>query len=117
MATKKKAPKAKVVKKPVVRKKKASAVVVPAPSDDKLDIIKQFQVKEGDTGSPEVQVALLTKRIEKLVAHLKSNPSDNHSRRGLLGLVSKRRRLLHYLEGKNKKRYTDINAKLGLGTK
>lgn len=116
-ATKKKAPKAKVAKKPVVRKKKTSPVVVPAPSDEKLDIIKQFQVKDGDTGSPEVQVALLTKRIEKLVGHLKSNPSDNHSRRGLLGLVSKRRRLLHYLEEKNKKRYADISKKLGLGTK
>lgn len=86
----------------------------PIPSEEKLDIIKKFQVKEGDTGSPEVQMALLTKRIEKLVGHLKANPSDNHSRRGLLGLVSKRRRLLHYLEQKDKKRFRDIAQKLGL---
>lgn len=121
-ATKKKTAKAnverkakpKLAKKPVT-KKKAESVVVPAPGVEKFDIIKQFQVKEGDTGSPEVQVALLTKRIEKLVGHLKSNPSDNHSRRGLLGLVSKRRRLLHYLEKKDQKRYKGIAQKLGLG--
>lgn len=120
-ATKKKTAKAKVekkakpklVKKPVGKQKTATAPV-PAPSEEKLDIIKQFQVKEGDTGSPEVQVALLTKRIEKLVGHLKANPSDNHSRRGLLGIVSKRRRLMHYLEEKNQKRYKDISQKLGL---
>ncbi len=120
-ATKKKTTKAKLekkaktklVKKPVT-KKKTEPVVAPVPSEEKLDIIKQFQVKEGDTGSPEVQVALLTKRIEKLVGHLKSNPSDNHSRRGLLGLVSKRRRLLHYLEKKDQKRYKGIAQKLGL---
>jgi small subunit ribosomal protein S15 len=122
MATKKKTAKIKLEKKAkpklakkLVAKKKALSVVVPVPSEEKLDIIKQFQVKEGDTGSPEVQVALLTKRIEKLVGHLKSNPSDNHSRRGLLGLVSKRRRLLHYLEQKDQKRFKGIAQKLGLG--
>ncbi len=85
-----------------------------APSEEKMEVITQFQVKEGDTGSPEVQAALLTKRIEKLVLHLKSNPGDNHSRRGLLGIVSKRRRLLNYLESRDKDRYKDVLKKLGL---
>ncbi|OGG14964.1 30S ribosomal protein S15 [Candidatus Gottesmanbacteria bacterium RIFCSPHIGHO2_01_FULL_46_14] len=89
-------------------------VVAPAPSAEKQVVITQFQVKQGDTGSPEVQVALLTKRIEKLVGHLKGNPSDNHSRRGLLGIVSKRRRLLNYLEKKDDRRYKIIAQKLGL---
>lgn len=95
-------------------KKKEEVVVVPPPSAEKQEVITQFQVKLGDTGSPEVQVALLTKRIEKLILHLKSNPSDNHSRRGLLGIVSKRRRLLNYLEKKDVKRYKIIAQKLGL---
>lgn len=94
--------------------KKEDVIVVPAPSAEKQEVITQFQVKLGDTGSPEVQAALLTKRIEKLVMHLKSNPSDNHSRRGLLGIVSKRRRLLNYLEKKDDRRYKMIAAKLGL---
>lgn len=85
------------------------------PSVAKQEVIAQYQVKEGDTGSPEVQAALLSKRIEKLVLHLKSNPADNHSRRGLLGIVSKRRRLLNYLEKKDEKRYKTITGKLGLG--
>lgn len=97
-----------------VKKAEKEAVVAPAPSAEKQEIIAQFQVKQGDTGSPEVQVALLTKRIEKLVGHLKANPSDNHSRRGLLGIVSKRRRLLNYLEKKEDKRYKTIVQKLGL---
>ncbi len=111
--TKKVAPKktAKKVKAP----KKIAEVVVPAPSEEKRGVIEEFQVKQGDTGSPEVQAALLTKRIEKLVGHLKTNPSDNHSRRGLLGIVSKRRRLLNYLEKKDPKRYKAIAQKLGLG--
>lgn len=85
-----------------------------APSPEKQEIIVQFAVKSGDTGSPEVQIALLTQRIGKLVGHLKSNPHDNHSRRGLLGIVSKRRRLLNYLEKKDAARFTDIKGKLGL---
>jgi small subunit ribosomal protein S15 len=85
-----------------------------APSAEKQEIINKFQVKEGDTGSPEVQAALLTQRIEKLVSHLKTNPSDNHSRRGLLGIVSKRRRLLNYLEKKDAVRYRGVVKKLGL---
>jgi small subunit ribosomal protein S15 len=95
--------------------KKVEEVVAPVPSFEKSKVIEEFRVKEGDTGSPEVQMALLTKRIEKLVGHLKTNPSDNHSRRGLLGIVSKRRRLLNYLEKKDPKRYKAIAAKLGLG--
>lgn len=107
----------KVAPKKVTAVAKAKAVkeaVAPAPSFEKKEVIEKYQVKEGDTGSPEVQVALLTKRIEKLVGHLKTNPSDNHSRRGLLGIVSKRRRLLNYLEKKDPKRYKAIAQKLGL---
>lgn len=102
----------KVPKKSSVKKEKE--IVVPAPSEEKMQVIEEYQVKPGDTGSPEVQVALLTKRIDKLIGHLKGNPSDNHSRRGLLGIVSKRRRLLNYLEKKDKKRYTEIVKKVGL---
>ncbi len=98
-----------------VKVPKKTEEVVPEPSFEKKEVIEQYQVKEGDTGSPEVQVALLTKRIEKLVGHLKTNPSDNHSRRGLLGIVSKRRRLLNYLEKKDPKRAKGIAQKLGLG--
>lgn len=100
-----------------VSAKKAVAAKVeekPQPGEEKQGIIAQFQVKQGDTGSPEVQVALLTQRITKLVGHLKINPSDNHSRRGLLGIVSKRRRLLNYLSEKNKDRYKLVVQKLGL---
>ena len=93
---------------------KAQAEEAAIPSPEKQEIIAQFAVKTGDTGSPEVQVALLTRRVEKLVGHLRSNPHDNHSRRGLLGIVSKRRRLLNYLEKKDKKRFTQIKEKLGL---
>lgn len=107
-------------KKPAKKTKKAKVAAEGAvtsatiPSAEKQEVIVQFQVKQGDTGSPEVQVALLTKRIEKLVGHLKANPSDNHSRRGLLGIVSKRRRLLNYLEKKDIARYKDLAQKLGL---
>lgn len=94
--------------------KKPEVPVIPPPSEEKKQVIEEYQVKPGDTGSPEVQVALLSARIEKLVGHLKANPSDNHSRRGLLGIVSKRRRLLNYLEKKDKKRYTEIVKKVGL---
>jgi len=94
--------------------KKVVEPVVPEPSEEKMQVIEEYQVKPGDTGSPEVQVALLSKRIDKLIGHLKGNPSDNHSRRGLLGIVSKRRRLLNYLEKKDKKRYTEIVKKVGL---
>jgi small subunit ribosomal protein S15 len=80
----------------------------------KKDIIKQFQTVKGDTGSPEVQVALLTKRIEKLTEHLKIHQHDNHSRRGLLSMIAKRRRLINFLEKVDKKRASEIAKKVGL---
>ena len=80
----------------------------------KQQTIKTFTTHAGDTGSPEVQVALLSKRIESLTGHLKDHKKDNHSRRGLLQMVSKRRRLLAYLQGKDEKRYKDLTKKLGL---
>lgn len=80
----------------------------------KQQTIKTFTTHAGDTGSPEVQVALLSKRIESLTDHLKNHKKDNNSRRGLLQMVSKRRRLLAYLQGKDEKRYKDLTKKLGL---
>lgn len=80
----------------------------------KLDVIKKFAQGKGDTGSPEVQVALLTEKITKLAEHLKIHKKDNHSRRGLLSMVSKRRRLLFYLQKKELKRYQDLVKKLDL---
>lgn len=115
-----KAIKATKAKKPAKKTKNGKGAAEPTaasatiPSAEKQEIIREFQVKQGDTGSPEVQVALLTKRIEKLVGHLKANPSDNHSRRGLLGIVSKRRRLLNYLEKKDIARYKSLVRKVGL---
>lgn len=105
----------KKVKKVAAKKAEKKEEEAPTPKPEKQVIIEQFQVKEGDTGSPEVQVALLSKRIEKLISHLKINPSDNHSRRGLLGIVSKRRRLLNYIEKKDASRYSEVTQKLGLG--
>ncbi len=83
-------------------------------TDQKQKIIKEYQTKKGDTGSPEVQIALLTQRINRLVEHLKTNVNDDHSRRGLLGLVGKRRRIINYLEKTDKKRYKEIISKLKL---
>lgn len=80
----------------------------------KQDIIKKFKLHKEDTGSPEVQVALFTEKIEELSKHLQKNRKDNHSRRGLLGMVSKRRRLLTYLKRQDEKRYKAITKKLGL---
>ena len=77
-------------------------------------LIKEHGRVEGDTGSPEVQVAILTERIKNLTEHFKTHAKDNHSRRGLLILVNKRRALLDYLRKKDGQRYTDIIAKLGL---
>ena len=114
-ASKEKSAKPTAVKPSKAKKLSKEEVAGAVPGVEKKEVISQYQVKEGDTGSPEVQVALLTKRIEKLVLHLKSNPADNHSRRGLLGIVSKRRRLLSYLEKKDGKRYKAIAQKLGLG--
>jgi len=80
----------------------------------KANEIKKTQRHEGDTGSPEVQVAVLTRRIEELSAHLDKNRKDKHSRRGLLGLVAQRRAHLKYLEGHNKRQYGVLIKKLGL---
>jgi small subunit ribosomal protein S15 len=81
---------------------------------NKQEIIKMFALKDGDTGSPEVQVALLTQKILNLTEHLKQNPKDNHSRRGLLKVVAKRRRILNYLQNKDEKRYKVLVKKLDL---
>ena len=80
----------------------------------KQDIIKQYQTIEGDTGSPEVQIALLSHRIDKLTDHLKAHAHDNHSRRGLLSMIAKRRRLINFLEKVDKARSTEIVKKVGL---
>lgn len=80
----------------------------------KTEIIQKFQTKEGDTGSPEVQIALLTERINNLNEHLQSNKKDHHSRRGLLKMVGQRRGLLNYLKAKDIERYRAIVEKLGL---
>lgn len=87
---------------------------MPLQKADKDGIIQQFRIHETDTGSPEVQVALLTKRINQLVEHLKLHKHDHHSRRGLLKLVGQRRRHLVYLSQKNKERYKTVVAGLGL---
>ena len=83
-------------------------------TDDKKKIIAKFAQAKGDTGSPEVQVALLSERIKKLADHLKKHSHDDHSRRGLLTLVAKRRRLLNYLSKKAAERYGKIIASLEL---
>jgi len=80
----------------------------------KVDIIKKYKLHKEDTGSPEVQIAIFTEKIDELAKHLKKNKKDNHSRRGLLGMVSKRKRLLSYLKGIDEKRYSGITKKLGL---
>lgn len=80
----------------------------------KSAVIKEYAVKDGDTGSPEVQVAILTERIVNLTEHFKGHKKDNHSRRGLLKMVSQRRRLLDYVKKKSDQRYQDLIEKLGL---
>jgi small subunit ribosomal protein S15 len=80
----------------------------------KLEIINEFKRDEKDTGSPEVQVALLTERIKELTEHLKVHPKDNHSRRGMLKMVGKRRNLLNYLAKKDINRNRELIQKLGL---
>ncbi|MFV0385240.1 30S ribosomal protein S15 [Paracoccus sp. (in: a-proteobacteria)] len=82
--------------------------------EEKNRVIKEFGAKEGDTGSPEVQVAILSSRIATLTEHFKTHKKDNHSRRGLLKLVAQRRKLLDYLKRKDEARYTALIAKLGL---
>lgn len=80
----------------------------------KQDLITEFATKGGDTGSPEVQVALATHKILNLTMHLEQNPKDNHSRRGLLKVISKRRRILNYLNEKDNARYKDLIKKVNL---
>ncbi len=83
-------------------------------SEQKAQIIKDFALFEGDTGSPEVQIALLTASIQELSEHLKTHKKDNHSRKGLLKQVSKRRRLLNFLLSRSEERYRKLIDKLGL---
>lgn len=83
-------------------------------TDKKQDIIKSFQMHENDTGSPEVQIAILTERINYLNEHLKANKKDHHSRRGLLKMVGQRRSLLEYLKKSDFDRYRNIVNRLGL---
>ena len=82
--------------------------------EEKQKIIKKFAIAKGDTGSPEVQIALLTEKIKRLTKHLKLHKKDKHSKKGLLAMVSKRRRLLNYLKEKDKKRYQALIKKLKL---
>ena len=83
-------------------------------AERKVALVKEFATKPGDTGSPEVQVAILSERIANLTEHFKSHAKDNHSRRGLLKLVSQRRRLLDYLNGVDSGRYRTLIERLGL---
>ncbi len=83
-------------------------------AEKKNEIIKQFARSEGDTGSPEVQIAVLTERIRELTEHMKKNPKDFHSNRGLLKMVGKRRSMLAYLRDMDIERYRELIAKLGL---
>jgi small subunit ribosomal protein S15 len=80
----------------------------------KADIIKEYQTEDGDTGSPEVQVALLTHNINGLQEHFRDHKKDHHSRRGLIRMVNQRRKLLDYLKSKDVARYSDLIKRLGL---
>lgn len=82
--------------------------------EEKAQIVSEYKRAEGDTGSPEVQIALLTTNINKLQGHFKDNGKDHHSRRGLIRMVNQRRKLLDYLKGKDTSRYSDLIARLGL---
>jgi small subunit ribosomal protein S15 len=83
-------------------------------AERKQSLIKEYAQKEGDTGSPEVQVAVLSERIKNLTEHLQSHEKDYHSRRGLLVMVGQRRRLLDFLKRKSETRYQDVVQRLGL---
>lgn len=87
---------------------------MPLNPTQKQQIIQDFQTTKSDTGSPEVQIALLSHRIERLADHLKQHAHDNHSRRGLLSMIAKRRRLINFLEKVDKERATGILKKIGL---
>jgi small subunit ribosomal protein S15 len=83
-------------------------------AERKQALVKEYALKSGDTGSPEVQVAILTERIVNLTEHFKTHAKDNHSRRGLLKLVSQRRSLLDYVKGKDEARYRSLIERLGI---
>lgn len=83
-------------------------------TERKQELITEFAILKGDTGSPEVQVAILTERINNLTEHFKAHGKDNHSRRGLLKMVSQRRSLLDYVKGKNHERYKSLIQRLGI---
>ena len=83
-------------------------------AEEKNRLVKEFATKEGDTGSPEVQIAILTSRITTLTEHFKTHAKDNHSRRGLLKLVAQRRKLLDYVRGKDEVRYQSLLERLGI---
>lgn len=83
-------------------------------AEEKQRLMKEYATHEGDTGSPEVQVAILTSRIATLTEHFKTHKKDNHSRRGLLMMVAQRRKLLDYLKGKDEGRYQTLIKRLGL---
>lgn len=87
---------------------------MPLSPTQKQDIIKEYQTVQGDTGSPEVQIALLTRRVDRLIEHLKAHAHDTHSRRGLLSMIAKRRRLLNFLTKVDKIRATSMAKKIGL---
>ncbi len=87
---------------------------MPLTIEKKKSLIEQFRTHDGDTGSPEVQIALLTERVNGLTEHFKSHTKDHHSRRGLLMLIGKRRSLLEYLRNKDAERYRTIIEKLGI---
>ncbi len=95
---------------PILRK----VILMSITAERKQELIKEFAIKEGDTGSPEVQVAVLSERIKNLTEHFKSHKKDNHSRRGLLKMVSQRRRLLDYIKSKDEARYQSLIKRLGL---
>ncbi len=83
-------------------------------AEQKSEVVKEYQLSDGDTGSPEVQVALLTARIKELTGHFDKHKKDHHSRRGLLKLVNQRRSLLDYVKKKDVKRYRELIERLGL---
>jgi len=83
-------------------------------AERKAELIKEYATKDGDTGSPEVQVAILTERINNLTEHFKDHGKDNHSRRGLLKMVASRRSLLDYVKGKSEERYQSLIQRLGV---
>lgn len=107
-----KAPKEKAVKAKKVAK--VASVPMTENADEKQKVIESYAQGKGDTGSPEVQVALLSYKITRLTGHLEENKKDNHSRRGLLKVIAKRRRILNYLNDLDKDRYKGLIEKLGL---